>query len=56
MCIDSEECGDELVCSVDNSTKTTGINKNTNPTQKICLCAEENGFVEDKEDNACSGK
>lgn len=60
MCIDSNQCEDEMICVGDNTTKSTGFNRNTNsqapPVQKICLCDEENGFTEDVQDNRCNGK
>lgn len=65
MCIDSNQCEDEMICMAENMTKVTtgtGFNRNTNnnhvaaPT-KICLCDEELGYVEDVQDSRCnSGK
>lgn len=58
MCVDTNQCEDEMVCAADNSTKSTGFNRNSNsgpPAAKICLCDEENGFTEDVQDNRCNG-
>lgn len=58
--MDSNQCEDDMVCAIDNSTKTTGFNRNTNtnfpqPQVKLCLCDEANGVVEDVKDNSCNG-
>lgn len=61
MCIDSNQCEDEMVCMAENATKptSTGFNRNSNsnnvtPT-RICLCDEELGYVEDVQDGRCNG-
>ena len=60
ICVDSNQCEDEMICVSENVTKTTtGFNRNSNnnaPTTKVCLCDEENGFQEDLRDNRCNGK
>lgn len=60
MCTDSNQCEDEMICVAENVTKTTttGLSRNQHqqpPPSKVCLCDEENGFVEDPEDNRCNG-
>lgn len=57
QCTDSNQCDDDLICGVDNATKSTGFNRNPSPqlSAKVCLCDEENGYTEDVEDNACNG-
>lgn len=60
MCIDNNQCEDEMICVADNSTnKSTGFNRNSNsgpPPMKICLCDDAAGFTEDVQDNRCNGK
>lgn len=57
LCNDDKQCDDDLICSVDNATKSTGFNRNpSSSAPKICLCDEENGYSEDVEDNNCNGK
>lgn len=60
MCIDNNQCEDEMICVADNSTnKSTGFNRNSNngpPPMKICLCDDAAGFTEDTQDNRCNGK
>lgn len=58
--MDNSQCDEDLVCATDNSTKTTGFNRNTNtnfpqPQVKVCLCDEANNFVEDVKYNSCNG-
>lgn len=57
LCTDSVQCDVELICGYDNATKSTGFNRNPSATAapKICLCDEDNGYVEDVEDNNCNG-
>lgn len=57
LCNDDKQCDDDLICGVDNATKSTGFNRNpSSSAPKICLCDEENGYSEDVEDNNCNGK
>lgn len=57
LCVDSEQCDIEMICVVENATKSTGFGRNPNAVSatKICLCDEENGYKEDVEDNRCNG-
>lgn len=57
LCTDDKQCDDELICGMDNATKSTGFNRNPQTqAPKICLCDEDNGYTEDVEDNNCNGK
>lgn len=58
--MDTSQCDEDMICMADNSTKTTGFNRNSNtnfpqPQSKICLCDEANGIVEDVKYNSCNG-
>lgn len=56
MCEDSDQCGDELICVADNSTRSTGLGRNPNSPKKVCVCDEGSGYQEDPEDNTCNGE
>lgn len=47
-----------MICRENNSTKTTilgSFSKDTN-REKLCLCDEDNGWMENLIENHCSGK
>lgn len=48
-----------MICVAENVTKSTGFRRNNvqqPPPPLICLCDEENGYIEDLQDNRCNGK
>ncbi|CAB3252651.1 unnamed protein product [Arctia plantaginis] len=52
-CSNSDECNVDLVCATPNITGTAPLHLRVYaPTDKICLCDTENGYVE--KDHACS--
>lgn len=47
-----------MICRADNATKTTlakGV-KDYSMKEKLCLCDEDNGYMENVVDKHCSGK
>lgn len=59
MCSESAPCDEDMICAIDNTTKTTGYrNSNSNfpqPPMRLCLCDEAKGLMEDTKDNSCNG-
>lgn len=58
QCGDTDDCEDYMICRADNATKTTlakGV-KDYSMKEKLCLCDEDNGYVENIVDKHCSGK
>lgn len=47
-----------MICRADNATKATLAKgaKDYSMKEKLCLCDEENGYVENIVDKHCSGK
>lgn len=61
MCMDNSQCDEDLICTQENVTKPTALNRNSNnnfpqPQFKLCLCDEASGFVEDPKYPQCNGK
>lgn len=54
LCVSSNECDDNMICTTDNSTKTTSFGKISGSQQKTCLCDEENGYEESLRDFTCN--
>ncbi|XP_075989881.1 oogenesis-related protein sosie isoform X2 [Anticarsia gemmatalis] len=53
VCANSDECNDGLVCGTPNITGAAPAHLRVHaPTDKICLCDAENGFVE--KEHTCS--
>lgn len=58
QCRRLEDCEDYMVCRENNSTKTTllgSLSKDSNK-ERLCLCDEENGYMENIIENHCNGK
>lgn len=60
MCMDNSQCDEDLICTQENVTKPTSLNRNSNnnfpqPQFKLCLCDEANGYVEDPKYPQCNG-
>ncbi|KAJ6638600.1 hypothetical protein Bhyg_11337 [Pseudolycoriella hygida] len=60
LCTDNSQCEEDMICGMENATKTTGFNRNSNtnfpqPQNKVCLCDEANGIVEEVKYHSCNG-
>ncbi|CAO1311386.1 unnamed protein product [Diamesa tonsa] len=56
QCGDTDDCEDYMICRADNATKTTlakGV-KDYSMKEKLCLCDEDNGYMENVVDKHCS--
>jgi len=56
QCRRLEDCEDYLVCRENNSTKTTvlgALSKDSNK-ERLCLCDEDNGYMENIIENHCN--
>lgn len=56
QCKKNDDCEDNMICRENNSTKTTilgSFSKDTN-REKMCLCDEDNGWMENLIENHCS--
>jgi hypothetical protein len=59
QCRRNEDCEDNMICRENNGTKTTllgSITKEFNRAEKLCLCDEEMGYMENIVEKHCNGK
>ncbi|CRL03030.1 CLUMA_CG016475, isoform A [Clunio marinus] len=56
QCRRTEDCEDYMVCRENNSTKTTlgSLSKDSGIREKLCLCDEDNGYMENIIENHCN--
>jgi hypothetical protein len=64
-CFSDQQCESGMICLMDNSANATmkGGSKNMAPSPssgsmnaKVCLCDEDDGYYENKNDHICSGE
>lgn len=58
MCRRTDDCEEFMVCRENNSTKTTilgSLSKDNSNKDKLCLCDEDNGYMENIIDGHCNG-
>lgn len=53
-CNSNNDCEDGMVCQFDNN-RTIGVSKFMSSKTKLCLCDNDNGYVEDILHDICSG-
>ncbi|XP_064547520.1 uncharacterized protein sosie isoform X2 [Drosophila montana] len=54
-CNSNHECEDGMVCQFENNNRTIGVSKFMSSKTKLCLCDNDNGYVEDILHDICSG-
>jgi len=54
-CNSNNDCEDGMVCQFENSNRTIGVAKFMSSKTKLCLCDNDNGYVEDILHDICSG-
>ncbi|KPU79751.1 uncharacterized protein Dana_GF16994, isoform B [Drosophila ananassae] len=54
-CNSNNDCEDGMVCQYENSNRTIGVSKFMSSKTKLCLCDNDNGYVEDILHDICSG-
>ncbi|XP_023169638.2 uncharacterized protein LOC111598569 [Drosophila hydei] len=54
-CHSNHECEDGMVCQFENNNRTIGVSKFMSSKTKLCLCDNDNGYVEDILHDICSG-
>ncbi|EDX15850.1 GD15183 [Drosophila simulans] len=54
-CNSNNDCEDGMVCQYENSNRTIGVAKFMSSKTKLCLCDNDNGYVEDILHDICSG-
>lgn len=58
QCRRNEECEDYMICRENNITKVTlgSLAKDVGNRDRLCLCDEDNGYMENIIENHCNGK
>lgn len=59
QCRKTEDCEDYMICRENNSTKTTilgSFSKDNSNKDRLCLCDEDSGYMENIIENHCNGK
>lgn len=54
-CSSTNDCEPNMVCTMENANRTIGVAKFMSSKVKLCLCDNENGYVENAIDSICSG-
>lgn len=59
QCKKTEDCEDNMICSMVNGTKTTilgSLSKDNSNRDRLCLCDEDGGYMENIIEKHCNGE